>query len=75
LTYKKNLENQRSLFEDQQNNLKKQLQERVQINELAQQISSSSGNISQLLTKINTANQAELNRREDEISRREKELA
>lgn len=74
LQYAKNLENQRALFESQQSNLKKQLQERVQINDLAKQISESSGNINQLLSKIGAANEGELQRREDEIIRREKEL-
>jgi len=75
LLYTKNLDNQRAVFEDQQQNLRRQLQERREIKDLAKEISESSGSINTLVAQIATANQGELQRREAEIVRREKILA
>lgn len=75
LLYTKDLDNQRALFEDQQQNLRRQLQERREIKDLAKEINDSSGSINTLVAKIGTANQGELQRREAELARREKILA
>ena len=54
--------------------LGKQLKERVAINDLAKQISQSSGNISQLRAKLDLASEGDLQRRETELQSREKAL-
>ena len=72
--YKKSLESQRALFEEQMATLGKQLKERVAINDLAKQISQSSGNIQQLRAKLDLASEGNLQRQEVELSNREKAL-
>lgn len=72
--YKKSLESQRALFEEQMATLGKQLKERVAINDLAKQISHSSGNIQQLRAKLDLASEGNLQRQEVELSNREKAL-
>ena len=56
LLYNKDLANQRALFEDQQQNLRRQLQERREIKDLAKEINDSSGSINTLVAQIGTAN-------------------
>ena len=50
------------------------LSERVKINDLAKQISDSSGSINSLVNKLGSASKGEIERREDEIIRREKAI-
>ena len=72
IQYKKNLENQRSLYEEQNESLKKQLQQQVQMNSFAQDIQKSSGSINQLVNKMSAEQEGDLKRREDELLRKEK---
>jgi short-subunit dehydrogenase involved in D-alanine esterification of teichoic acids len=54
--------------------LRKQLQERIHIDELAEQIKLSSGNINTLVAKIGASNQGDLQEREESIANKEKEV-
>lgn len=69
------VEEQKSLFEEQHDSLRKQLQQKVQMNSLAEEISKSSGSINSLVHKMSAEQEGELRRREDEINAREAALA
>ena len=70
--YKRNLENQRRLYDDQHDTLKKQLEQQVQLNTFAQEISKSSGNINSLVSRLSQERESELRRREEMLADREK---
>ena len=55
--------------------MRTQLNNRMQITDLAQQISQSSGNINQLIAKMGASSQTEIERREEEVQRRENNVA
>ena len=74
LQYKKNLENQRELFEEKMTSLNKQLRQGVEINDLAKMISQSSGSITALKAKLDVSQTGNLQQRENEILTREKVL-
>jgi len=75
IAHKKGLEAQRELYQEQHDSLRKQLQQKRQMNQLAEEINKNSSNSYSAVQKLSAQQKTELQRREEEIISREQALA
>ena len=64
ITHKKANENQKEMYREQHDSLRKQLQQKVQMNQLAEEISKSTGDINTMVQKQSAEQEGELRLRE-----------
>lgn len=74
IQYKRNLEKQKQIYEEQHENLKKHLQQKSQINLISEDLQKNSLNINVLIQKISLEQELSLRNREDAFYAREKVL-
>ena len=63
------------MYTEQHDSLRKQLEQKVQINSLAEEINKSSGDIGSLVSRLSTKHEGALKRREDDLAIRNNALA
>ena len=65
----------RELYSDQHDSLRKQLEQKVQMNKLAEEVSKSSGDINSMIQKLSAEQEGQLRQRESIILAKEQNLA
>jgi len=61
----------RELYADQQDSLRKQLEQKIQMNKLAEEVSKSSGDINSMVQKLSAEQEGQLRQRESLILQKE----